>query len=108
MDLRKCMFFSSGKDVNFSVFSDDVSRVRYLRCVSLPIGGDVDVYEVEPGSKSHWILIRQTENGTQTLRWFVRKGENFVEDGGNVPMAVMREVGQRFPQLVYGHRALVA
>lgn len=108
MDLSECMFFRSGKDVNFSVFSDDISCSRFLRTVPLPIGGDVDVYEIEPGPKSNWILIRQTENGKETLRWFVRKDESFLELGGNIPNGVLREAGQKFPQLVYGNRALVA
>ena len=63
MKLTECSFYRSGRDVNFSVFSDDVCRVHHLRSISLPLGGDVDVYSVEPGEKSHWIVVRQTEDG---------------------------------------------
>lgn len=108
MKLTECSFYRSGWDVNFSVFSDDVCRVHYLRSVSLPLGGDVDVYGVEPGVHSHWIVVRQTEDGKHELRWFVRRGRNFEESGGNLPAAVKAEVGERFPQLIPRHPAMVA
>jgi hypothetical protein len=108
MKLTECSFYRSGRDVNFSVFSDDVCRVHYLRSVSLPLGGDVDVYGVEPSAKSHWIVVRQTEDGKHELRWFVRRGRNFEENGGNLPPAVRAEVGERFPQLIPRHPAMVA
>jgi hypothetical protein len=108
MKLTECNFYRSGKDVNFSVFSDDVCRVHYLRNISLPLGGDVDVYGVEPGEQSHWIVVRQTEDGKHELRWFVRKGRNFEERRGNLPAAVKAEVGERFPQLIPRHPAMVA
>lgn len=108
MKLTECSFYRSGRDMNFSVFSDDVCRVHHMRSIELPLGGDVDVYGVEPGSKSHWIVVRQTEDGKHALRWFVRKGRNFEEDGGNVPSAVQAEVGERFPQLIQSLPAMVA
>ena len=108
MRLNECSFYRSGWDVNFSVFSDDVCRVHYLRSVSLPLGGDVDVYGVEPGVHSHWIVVRQTEDGKHELRWFVRRGRTFGESGGNLPAAVKAEVGERFPQLIPRHPAMVA
>ena len=85
MKLTECSFYRSGRDVNFSVFSDDVCRVHHLRSIPLPLGGDVDVYSVEPGEKSDWIVVRQTEDGKHELRWFVRKGRNFEESGRESP-----------------------
>ena len=108
MKLTECSFYRSGRDMNFSVFSDDVCRVHYVRSIELPLGGDVDVYAVAPGSESHWIVVRQTEDGKHALRWFVRKGRNFEEDGGNLPRAVKAEVGERFPQLIQSPPAMVA
>jgi hypothetical protein len=108
MKLTECSFYRSGKDVNFSVFSDDVCRVHHMKSISLPLGGDVDVYDVEPGLKSHWIVVRQTEDGKHELRWFLRQGRDFVEDRGNVPQALKTEVGERFPQLIPRHPAMVA
>jgi|SwirhirootsSR3_FD_contig_31_18860030_length_601_multi_3_in_0_out_0_1 hypothetical protein len=97
MKLTDCNFFRSGRDVNFSVFSDDVCRVYHRRSISLPLGGDVDVYQVDPGPKSHWIVVRQTEDGKHELRWFLRKGSNFEEGNGSVPQALKAQVGERFP-----------
>ena len=108
MKLSECSFYRSGRDINFSVFSDDVCRVHHLRSISLPLGGDVDVYGVEPGAKSHWIVVRQTEDGKPGLRWFVRKGRNFEESGGNLPPAVRAAVGERFPELIPRPPAMVA
>ena len=108
MKLTECSFYRSGKDVNFSVFSDDVCRVHHMKSISLPLGGDVDVYDVEPGPKSHWIVVRQTEEGKHELRWFLRKGRDFEEDRDNVPQALKAEVGERFPQLIPRHPAMVA
>ena len=108
MKLTECSFYRSGRDITFSVFSDDVCRVHHERSIALPLGGDVDVYAVDPGLKSHWIVVRQTEDGKHLLRWFVRKGQNFEEQRGNVSPAVKAEVGERFPQLIHGLPAMVA
>lgn len=108
MKLTECSFYRSGKDVNFSVFSDDVCRVHHRKSISLPLGGDVDVYAVEPGAKSHWIVVRQTEDAKHQLRWFLRKGRHFEEGRENVPLAVKAEVGERFPQLIPKHPSMVA
>jgi hypothetical protein len=98
MDLRECKFYSSGRDFNFSVFSDDVCRVRHLQSVSLPLGGEVDVYGIEPGSRSHWVAIRQTEDGHEQLRCFVKVGESFKEN--SLTPALRNEVWRRFPALI--------
>ena len=108
MKLTECNFYRSGWDVNFTVFSDDVCRVHHVKSIPLPLGGDVDVYNVNPGAKSHWIVIRQTEDGKHELKWFVRKGRNFEESGRNIPLAVRVEVGERFPQLIVKPPAMVA
>ena len=100
MRLAECNFYRSGRDVNFSVFSDDVCRVHHTNSISLPLGGDVDIYDVEPGLQSHWIVVRQTENGKHELRWFLRKGRDFVENSENVSQTLKAQVGERFPHLV--------
>lgn len=108
MTLTQCSFYRSGKDMNFSVFSDDVCRVHHVQSISLRLGGDVDVYNIEPGPRSHWIVVRQTADGKPDLRWFVRKGHNFEENPDNVPPTLRTEVGARFPQLIPRQPAMVA
>jgi hypothetical protein len=108
MKLTECSFYKSGRHVNFSVFSDDVCRVHHMKSITLPLGGDVEAYDVKPGPKSHWIVVRQTEDGKHELRWFLPKGRDFEEGRGNVPLAVKAEVGKRFPQLMSGKPAMVA
>src|SRR5215470_5965163 len=100
MKLNECSFYRSGRDMNFSVFSDDVCRVHHMRSIALPLGGDIDVYDIEPGQKSHWIVVRQTEDGRHDLRWFVRRGSEFHEHRENVSQALKSEVGEKFPQLL--------
>ena len=108
MKLTECNFYRSDRDITFSVFSDDVCRVHHERSITLQLGGDVDVYAVDPGLQSHWIVVRQTEDGKHVLRWFVRKGRYFEEQRGHVPSAVKAEVGERFPQLIHSLPAMVA
>ena len=108
MKLNECSFYRSGRDMNFSVFSDDVCRVHHMRSITLPLGGDIDVYGIEPGQKSHWIVVRQTDDGRPGLRWFVRKGSDFQEYCENVSQAIKSEVNERFPELLPKTPALVA
>jgi hypothetical protein len=101
MELRDCTFYSSGKDMNFALFSDSVCRVHYLKNVALPIGDvRVDVYSVQPSAQSQWVVIKQIEDGKEELKWFVRHGDTFLQrKGENFPKELRKAVIQKFPQL---------
>jgi hypothetical protein len=81
MELRDFKFYYGGQEMNFAVFSDDPCRARYLESIPLPIAQTrVDVYEIEPGAKTQWILVRQNDGDKDNLKLFVRKGEKFLEN----------------------------
>jgi hypothetical protein len=101
MDLRECKFYCSGREMNFAVFSDDACRACYLQSIPLPIiQGQVDVYEIEPGSNTHWILIRQRDGEKNKVKLFVKQGNRFVEDRlRHLSKAMRRKIFHRFPKL---------
>jgi hypothetical protein len=101
MELKDYTFYSSGKDMNFALFSDGICRVHYLKNVSLPIGDvRVDVYSVEPDAESKWVVIKQIEDGKEELKWFVRQHETFLEKNREkLPRELKKAVIQKFPQL---------
>jgi hypothetical protein len=80
MDLRESKFYYAGHDINFAVFSDHPCRVRYVERIRLPIGEtSVEVYGIEPGANSQWIVVQQRNDGKGSLKFFVRGGEIFRE-----------------------------
>lgn len=101
MDLRECKFYCSGREMNFAVFSDDACRACYLQSIPLPIiQGQVDVYEIEPGRNTHWILIKQRDGEKNKMKLFVRQGNRFVEDRLRHLSKEMRgKIFHRFPKL---------
>jgi len=102
MELCDYRFYFSGRELNFAIYSDDPCRARYLESIALPIGpGRVDVYEVAPGTRSQWVVIRQKEGGNTNLRLFIRRGRKFLEKQiDKLPRALREKIIKRFPQLL--------
>jgi hypothetical protein len=81
MDLREKKFYHAGPDMNFVVFSDNPCRVRFITSISLPISHtSVEVYSIEPGTNSQWVVVQERNNGQSVLRFFIRDGETFLEN----------------------------
>jgi hypothetical protein len=111
MELKQCRFYCCGDEMNFSVYSDAVCRARYLESIPVPFGeARVDVYEIQPGADSHWIVVRQkTAKEQEESKWFVREGERFVERRRRkVPVALKVEILHRFPSLAQPPASRVA
>lgn len=80
MELRDCKFCHSGQRMNFSVFSKDSCRSKYLDNIYVPfVQVTVDVYKIEPRSRTQWILIKQTAGSKENLRLFTCKGKKITE-----------------------------
>ncbi len=101
MELRDYKFYYGGQDMSFSVFSDDPCRARYLDSISIPfVQTRVDVYEIEPGPKTRWVLIKQKDDDKDTFRLFIRQGKKFLESQNQVLSRELRdEIFGRFPNL---------
>ena len=101
MELRNCKFYYGGQEMNFAVFSDDPCCARYLESIPLPIAQTrVDVYEIEPGNKTQWIVVQQKDGDKDNFKLFVRKGEKFVEnETHSLPNELKIKIVQRFPKL---------
>jgi len=112
MELSKCRFYCGGEGMNFSVYSDALCRARYLESISVPFGDvRVDVYEIEPGSESHWIVVKQGKVETEgyECRWFVRNGIRFLERRRTeIPADVKARILAKFPDLATQPGSLVA
>jgi len=101
MELKECKFYCSGREMNFAVFSDDSCRACYLQSIPLPIiQGQVDVYEIEPGKNTHWILIKQKDGERNIVKIFVRHGNRFVENRlRQLSKQMQQRIFNRFPRL---------
>lgn len=101
MELRKCKFYCSGYEMNFAVFSDEACRARYLKSIPLPIvQTPVDVYEIEPGLNTHWVLVKQKDGEHSDFKLFIRKGNRFMENGyRHLSKQVRESINNRFPKL---------
>jgi hypothetical protein len=101
MELRDCKFYYGGQDMNFAVYSDDLCCARYLGSIPLPIAQTrVDVYEIEPGANTQWVVVKQRDGDKDNLKLFVRKGERFLEnESQQLSKALKEQILQRFPKL---------
>jgi hypothetical protein len=110
MELRDFKFYYGGQEMNFAVFSDDPCRARYLESIPLPIAQTrVDVYEIEPGAKTQWILVKQKDGDKDNLKLFIRKGEKFLEnESQTLPKELKKKILQRFPKLTTEFQTLLA
>jgi hypothetical protein len=102
MELRECKFYYTGEAMSFTVYSDHPCRARYRDSIRmLPISPtQVQVYELEPGAESRWVVVRQTEGKSKRLQLFLRSGERFLQqEAAGLPPAVKEEILKRFPGL---------
>jgi hypothetical protein len=101
MDLEESRFYYAGQDMNFTIFSDSPCRVKHLESIPLPMGQNpVDVYAIEPGANSQWVVVQQTEQGKSRLKFFVREGGTFHESHRHhLPQHLRKNILQRVRKL---------
>ena len=101
MELQHHKFGYAGKDMNFAVFSDDSCRVSYVESIAIPIGHtQVQLYGIEPGARTKWIVVKQLDGNKATLKVFLRQNEKFLENQiDDLPQETRSQIMQRFPNL---------
>jgi len=101
MELQQYKFCYAGNDMNFVVFADDPCRISYVRSVPIPIGHtQVEVYEIEPGVRTKWIVVKQVDGYKNTLKVFLRQNERFLENSlDQLSRETKKQIMQRFPAL---------
>ena len=101
MELQHHKFGYAGNDMNFAVFSDDPCRVSYVESIAIPIGHtQVQLYGIEPGAKTKWIVVKQLDGNKATLKVFLRQNEKFLENLiDDLPEKTRSQIMQRFPNL---------
>ena len=101
MELQHHKFGYAGNDMNFAVFADDACRVSYVESIAIPIGhGQVQLYGIEPGAKTKWIVVKQLDGNKATLKVFLRQDEKFLEKQiDDLPQETRSQIMQRFPNL---------
>ena len=87
--------------MNFAVFSDDPCRVSYVESIAIPIGHtQVQLYGIEPGARTKWIVVKQLDGPKATLKVFLRQNEKFLENQiDDLPQETRSQIMQRFPNL---------
>jgi hypothetical protein len=102
MDVRESKFYYGGQDMNFAVFSDFPCRARFVESITLPISyAPVQVYSIEPGANSQWVVVQQRTEGRSSLRFFVRDGETFREnESHDLSKQVREDILQHIPKSV--------
>jgi hypothetical protein len=102
MELQQYRFCYAGSDMNFAVFADAPCRTRYLRSIPIPIGyTEVELYEIEPGARTRWIVVKQLNDHKTTLKVFLRQGNEFLENSMvDLSRETKKQIMQRFPKLV--------
>jgi hypothetical protein len=109
MELRDCKFYYGGQDMNFAIYSDDPCRAKYLSSIPLPIAQTrVDIYQIEPGAKTQWIVVKQRDGDKENVKLFIRKGELFCEHESQLPKTLKDQILQRFPKLTAELKAPLA
>ena len=110
MDLKECKFYHAGQEMNFVTFSDYPCLTRYLQRIPLWLSQThVDVYEVEPGAKTQWVVVKHVDGSKSTFKIFIRDGEVFSENQfQNLDGEVKRKIVQRFPELRSALQSMLA
>jgi hypothetical protein len=100
MDVREGKFYYAGQDMNFVVFSDYPCKARFVESITVPISyAPVEVYTIEPGASSQWIVVQQRTDGRSSLRFFVRDGETFRENQSHdLPKQLREDILQHIPK----------
>jgi hypothetical protein len=81
MELQQYKFCYAGNDMNFAVFSDNPCHISYVKSVPIPIGHTkVELYQIEPGANTKWIVVKQVDGSQSTLKVFLRQEERFLEN----------------------------
>ena len=101
MELQHHKFGYSGNVMNFAVFSDDPCHIKYLDSIPIPIGHtQVQLYGIEPGARTKWIVVKQLDGHKATLKVFLRNKETFLESEiDSLPLETRSQITQRFPNL---------
>jgi hypothetical protein len=102
MELQRHKFCHAGSDMNFAVFSDDPCRISYVESIAIPVGHtQVELYRIEPGDRTKWIVVKQLDGHKATLKVFLRRNEKFLENEiDDLPRETRSQIMQRFPKLV--------
>jgi hypothetical protein len=110
MELQQYKFCYAGSDMNFAVFSDDPCHISYVKSVPIPIGHTkVEFYEIEPGARTRWIVVKQVNGYKNTLKVFLRQNEKFLENSmDQLSRETKKQIMQRFPALAAETKALLA
>jgi hypothetical protein len=110
MELQQYRFCYAGSDMNFAVFSDDPCHVSYVKSVPIPIGHTkVELYEIEPGAKTRWIVVKQVDGYKNTVKVFQRQNKRFLENSmDQLSRETKKQIMQRFPTLAAETKALLA
>jgi len=110
MELKDCKFYYGGEDLNFAVFSDDACRTKFLESIHVSLAQtSIQVYGIEPGVKSQWVVVRQVDGEQDHIKLYVRQGESFLEeDNHNLSRELRAEIEQKFPRLIPGFLSVVA
>jgi hypothetical protein len=110
MELQQYKFCFAGSAMNFSVFSDCPCRISYVKSVPIPIGHTrVELYEIEPGAKTQWVMVKQVDGNKNSLKIFLRQNERFLENSMNqLSRETKMQIMQRFPTLEAESKALLA
>ena len=108
MELQHHKFGYAGNDMNFAVFSDDPCRVSYVESIGIPIGHtQVQLYGIEPGARTKWIVVKQLDGPKATLKVFLRQNEKFLENQiDDLSQETRSQIMQRFPNLAADDKAL--
>jgi hypothetical protein len=110
MELEQYKFCYAGSDMNFAVFSDDPCHISYVKSVRIPIGHtQVEFYEIEPGARTRWIVVKQVHGYKNTLKVFLRQDEGFLENSmDQLSRDTKNQIVRRFPILAAKTKALLA
>ena len=71
--------------MNFAVFSDDPCRISYVESIPIPLGHtQVELYGIEPGARTQWIVVKQLDGNKATLKVFLRQNVRRLQQMGFV------------------------
>jgi hypothetical protein len=109
MELQHHKFGYAGNDMNFAVFADDPCRVSYVESIAIPIGHtQVELYGIEPGARTKWIVVKQLDGHKATLKVFLRQNEKFLENQiDDLPLETRSQIMERVPNLAADEKALL-
>jgi len=109
MELQQYKFCYAGSAMNFSVFSDCPCRISFVKSVPIPIGHTmVELYEIEPGAKTQWVVVKQVDGSKNSLKIFLRQDERFLENSiDHLSHETKKQIMQQFPTLEVESKALL-